>query len=175
MKKLLVMLVVLVGIGLCAWGDVGDMLSGLVGDDCISAEEIQPILTALTGPDYPALSVAGACATIGELSGYLFDALGLQGTFLERLFGMTEAEKLAVCQRNGVMVSGAAGDSFSGLGLAAIFAGLAKHLSTTSPFPESIVLDLDALAELFVDAQGLLPPGALETLIPGLLPATPTS
>jgi hypothetical protein len=168
MKKLFIALAVVVGIGVCAMGSVGDMLALLVDDDCISAAELQPILDVF-GTAPVTLALSGSCATIGDMSTFLYGALGLQGTFLERLFGMTLAEMVAVAQRENLIPAGAPGDTLTGFDLAAMFTGLADFLLTHVELPSWVVLDLDALAQIQLDAQAVLPPGVLVQLIPALV------
>ena len=167
MKKLLVVFVVVIGFGLYAWGGVADLLTPLIGSDCLTIDDLQ-LIVAEFGTAPVELSIAGSCATIGDISAFIFDAFGFTGTFLDRLFGMSLEEKIAVLQRNNAMIVGSPTDTLTGIDLAAIFTGLADYLLHQENHPEWLALDMDALGELFLGAQALLPTGALGVLIPGL-------
>lgn len=176
MKRALVVVLLVGALAVAASATVVDSLTALIDEDCISGAEVTTVFSQVfSGFD---LSAITGCVTTGDLANALVDALGLRGTLLESLFGLSDAEKLAIAQREGVMVIGDSDESLTGLDLAAIVAGVSYYLGHHIPWAEGILLDdMAAVTGLFESARDLLPPGVLNQLIPVLEggPAYPSS
>lgn len=155
--------------------DVAVAAGGMLPLTCISKAQLSPILDAIVPESSAQLAVAGACVTKGELAAFMYTVLGLPPSLLESLFGVSEGEKLAIAQRNSVMVIGSASESITGTELAAILIGYLDKITKTAPLPAGLTLaDLPRLMALETDLIELLPPTTLQVLMPGLTPV-PTS
>ena len=171
-----VVLVTLVSLAFAASGDVVGDVGALLDSTCISKDAVLPIVQEIVPCCIASLVVAGDCATKGELSVWLYECLDLTPTFLERLFGVSLGEKLAIARRNGVMVIGSAEDAITGLEFAAMLVGAVQYIQGHTPHAcDLTTADIQALDSIKIGLAQLLPPNALRTMIPALLPPVPTS
>jgi len=166
-----VMLVLMAAISAVAFAQAAGV-EGLLPLTCISKAQLSPILDAIVPGSSAQLAVAGACVTKGELAVFMYTVLGLRPNLLQSLFGVSEGEKLAIAQRNCVMVTGSASDSITGTELVAVLLGYVDTIIRTSPLPAGT--DLPRLTALIKDLNKLLPPATLQELLPCLIPV-PTS
>jgi len=150
--------------------DVVAEVQKLLPATCLTKAQVDPILDAIVPGSSAQLAVAGACVTKGELAVFMYTVLGLRPSLLESLFGVSEGEKLAIAQRNNVMVAGSASESITGAELVAVLLGYVRTLIQTVPLPAGT--DLPRLTALYNDLSKLLPAATLRILMPGLFPVS---
>jgi len=165
MKRVLVLLMVVCGLSVAAFGTPLDALTALLDKDCITGADAATFFTQIM-TCCPGLAEIEDCVTIEQLSLCLFDALDLSGTFLEMLFGYSSAEKIRIAQRECVMVVGVASDKITGYDMAAIATGVSRYLLRVYRRPECFILNATQIKALMASAQALLPPGVLAQLLP---------
>ena len=171
-----VVLVTLVSLAFAASGDVVGDVGALLDSTCISKDAVLPIMQEIVPCCIASLVVAGDCATKGELSVWLYECLDLTPTFLERLFGVSIREKLAIAKRSGVMVTGSAEDAITGLELTALLVGAIQYIQGHTPYACDLsTTDIQVLDSTKLELARLLPPNVLCEMIPAFCPAIPTS
>ena len=169
-------LVTLASLAFAASGDVVGDVGALLDSTCISKDAMVPIVQEIVPCCVTSLVVAGDCATKGELSVWLYECLDLTPTFLERLFGVSIREKLAIAKRNGVMVTGSAEDAITGLELTGILIGVLQYIAGHIPYVCDLTpTDIQVLDSIKLELAQLLPPNVLCEMIPAFCPPVPTS
>ena len=119
-----------------------DDAASLLDATCISATLANDMIQQLL-PCVDPVSETD-CLTIGGLSSYYCDILELKGTFLERLFGLSESEKVEIAQRNEVMAIGESGDTLSGMQFIACLIGLIGYTTENLLSYDCLVADAAA-------------------------------
>lgn len=176
LKRSAIVFVCVTIFGLFAYGDfVGDV-EGLLPETCVTMSEAYALFDQIVPCYEKDASLADDdCATVGAISSILYDALQPRATFLERLFGISPGEKLAIAIRNGLMIAGSPYDVLTGREFAAVIIGTLHYTLSRSPLPcdqpESF---RDQLWDWHSDVRMSVLRPELNALLPGLIPI-PTS
>jgi len=166
-----VLLAALVSLAFAASGDVVEDVGALLDSTCISNAALLPIVQEIVPCCVSSLVVAGDCVTKGDLSVWLYECLDLTPTFLERLFGVSLGEKVAIAQRNGVMVLGSAEDAITGLELTGILVGAIQYILGHTPHACDLsAAGIQVLDSMKIALAQLLPPNVLCEMIPAFCP-----
>jgi hypothetical protein len=177
LKRIVVASILLVIIGLFAYGDLVEDVEGLLPEACVTMSEVYDIFEQIVPCYEKDTSLSDDdCATIGAISSILYDALEPRPTFFEWMFGVTPSEKLAIAIRNGLMIVGSPDRVLTGREFTAVVIGMLHYMLSGIPLPcgqpESFrdqLWDWHSQIRLFV----LRP--ELNALLPGLIPLPPTS